>query len=401
MTPSTSSAAPWLTDHPFISFELNLGKLAARTWVLLGECSSKIDHISNVPLKPDALTRMLSIYLVKGVHGTTAIEGNTLSEDQVKRRLDKKLELPASQAYLGQEVDNIVNAYNLLIQRLEVGAPLQLTPEDLKGLNKMVLEGLDVADDVVPGEFRSHRVVVNDYRSPDPRFTPALLGRLCDWLNHAQWDEELGCPYVKPILKAIVAHLYIAWVHPFGDGNGRTARLIEFDILTRAGVPITSAHVLSDHYNKTRGAYYRALSNARRDPCDFVQYAVQGFVDGIREQLQWIWEQQTLVTWTNYVHEQFHGSASVSAHRRRDLAIALATLPEAIDARAVPTVLPQFAVWYTSERMLQRDINVLHDRRLVVRDRRGKIAPNLGLLREMLPFRNDRPTAVDRSKREA
>ena len=45
------------------------------------------------------------------------------------------------------------------------------------------------------------------------------------------------------ILKATLAHLYIAWIHPFGDGNGRTARLVEFMLLSRAGVPSPSAHL--------------------------------------------------------------------------------------------------------------------------------------------------------------
>lgn len=54
------------------------------------------------------------------------------------------------------------------------------------------------------------------------------------------------------IFKAVVAHLYLAWIHPVGDGNGRTARLVEFQILLSSGVPSPAAHLLSNHYNQTR-----------------------------------------------------------------------------------------------------------------------------------------------------
>ena len=53
------------------------------------------------------------------------------------------------------------------------------------------------------------------------------------------------------ILRAITAHLYLIWIHPFGDGNGRLARLVEFTILLKSGIPSIAAHLLSNHYNAT------------------------------------------------------------------------------------------------------------------------------------------------------
>ena len=98
------------------------------------------------------------------------------------------------------------------------------------------------------------------------------------------------------ILKATLAHLYIAWIHPYGDGNGRTARLVEFMLLARAGIPFPSAHLMSSHFNLTRNRYYRELDrssrvsgrgggNDRGDAFGFVEDAVQGFVDGLADQM--------------------------------------------------------------------------------------------------------------------
>ena len=93
-----------------------------------------------------------------------------------------------------------------------------------------------------------------------------LVERLCEWLNgddFARCDDRRET-FLRAFLRAVLAHVYIAWIHPFGDGNGRTARLVEFAILTAAGVPAISAHLLSNHYNATRDAYYRQLNQASR-----------------------------------------------------------------------------------------------------------------------------------------
>jgi hypothetical protein len=195
---------------------------------------------------------------------------------------------------------------------------------------------------------------------------------------------------VLPVLKAIMAHLYLAWIHPFGDGNGRTARLLEFDILTRAGVPPISAHVLSDHYNKTRGAYYRALSNARRDPTEFVRYAAQGFADGLREQVQRIWQQQADVTWTNYVHGLFRKRPHTFANnRRRDVAITLGHYRRAIEWKKIPEMNTDLAAAYaSSQRMIQRDINILERLGLFTLLPGGMVVANTSKLQNLLPLRN-------------
>ena len=296
---------PWLTTHPFLTFVFDARPMPASTWALLGECASKIEHVSGTPLNAKVADELRSIFLAKGIHGTTAIEGNTLSVEQVARRVQGELPLPPSQEYLGREIDNVVKAHNIVVQQLIAGVAFHVEPDDLKKLNKSVLDGLGAGQDVVPGEYRTHSVVVSDYRAPSAEFVPQLVREGCDWLNHQVWTEAVGSRFVIPILRAVLSHLYIAWIHPFADGNGRTARLIEFDLLVRAGVPIVCAHLLSDHYNRTRTAYYKALSAARQSPIHFVSYAVQGLLDMLREQLSLIRAQQTEVTWVNYVHTTF------------------------------------------------------------------------------------------------
>ena len=69
------------TTHPWLTFQLDLRKARPQLWMMLGEAQSKCEHIARVPLRPQIAQELHQVYLVKGVLATTAIEGNTLSEE--------------------------------------------------------------------------------------------------------------------------------------------------------------------------------------------------------------------------------------------------------------------------------------------------------------------------------
>lgn len=66
------------------------------------------------------------------------------------------------------------------------------------------------------------------YRCPDPRDVVELVSRLCDWLRREFAYSSGNQTFADAVVQAIVTHVYIEWIHPFGDGNGRTGRLLEF-----------------------------------------------------------------------------------------------------------------------------------------------------------------------------
>ncbi|MBN1475490.1 Fic family protein [Candidatus Sumerlaeota bacterium] len=341
---------------------------------MLGECQSKCEHLAWVPLRPSVASELNRTALIKGSAATTAIEGNTLTEEEIRRHLDGQLRLPPSREYLTCEVDNVVGEFNRIVGEVIAGRSLPLDPETIMRLNGAVLEGLDLHEGVIPGEIRSYQVGVGLYRGAPPEDCESLLRRLCEWLEEIETPE--GMRIVFAILRAVLSHLYLAWIHPFGDGNGRTARLIEFQILVDSGVPAPAAHLLSSHYNRTRAEYYRQLEQASisgGDVIPFLMYAVQGFLDGLREQLEWIRAQMWDVVWRNFVHEMFRDKTSASQTRKRHLALDLSLATEPIPISQVPKLSPRLAMAYARKtaKTLTRDINALIEMGLVRRTPEG------------------------------
>jgi len=361
------------------------------TWLLLGEAVSKSENIAGVPLDPDSAQKLHALYLAKGALATTAIEGNTLTEKEVQEHLEGRLKLPPSRRYLAQEIDNIVAACNEIRETVIRGDSGPITVDEIKRYNRLVLEDLPLQEGVVPGGFRTHSVLVGHYRGAPAEDCEFLLNRLCEWLNTLSFPAGLEPAY--SILAAIAAHLYFVWIHPFGDGNGRTARLIEFRFLLQAGFPTPAAHLLSNFYNLSRTEYYRQLDRAGQSAGkmdDFIAYAVQGLVDQLKEQLEVIREMQWETTWRNYVYERF-GKGSSTHQRRRQLVLDLANVTRDdgwVKWSDIPELSARLAQKYSSKtaKTLSRDVNAVVEMELVEREGR-KVRAKKDMILAFLPAR--------------
>lgn len=377
-----------MTKYSWITFKVNLAQLPWRSWVKLGECVAKCEQIKSVPLTPNLREELHLIYLAKGVHATTAIEGNTLTEEQVRALIQKELELPPSKQYLEQEVKNIIEACNEIAVDISKGNLGDITIEQICHYNSQVLaNNVPRAEDAVPGKIRNHSVVVGSrYRAPDAKDVVLLIERFCNWMNSPDFvNKQMSLHFA--VIKAIIAHLYFVWIHPFGDGNGRVARLLEFVILLSSGVPSPAAHLFSNHYNMTRSEYYSQLDKASKigDPTGFLSYAIQGFLDGLDEQLQYIHHHVVSVCWRDYIYEQFAAHRSSNTiKRRRDLAVKISEHGEPINKDSI-LILMRNEYRSKTERTLARDLNELERMRLVIKKKGGYVA-NKELMLQFLPF---------------
>ena len=414
----TDTRRAYQTSHPWIDFAINLARASPRLWALLGQAVAFCEQLSGAVLPPAAVRELHRVYLVKGAKATTAIENNTLTEEQVGQALDGTLDLPPSQAYLGQEVRNVLDAFEDIQAQIGGGRPPRLTPAWIAGANRAVLAGLEeqLADGIVPGEVPAFPIGVGRYRAAPREDCGYLLDRLCRWLDEDDAPGPAAAPaptgniaansdaagasdntsipprarhafqdpdrrrIAQGVLKATLAHLYIAWIHPFGDGNGRTARLVEFMLLARAGVPFPSAQLLSNHFNRTRSRYYRELDRSSRagggrgDVFGFVEYAARGFVDGLAEQCRYVEGVQLGLAWEHFVFERFRDERQTpAARRRREVVLSLTRADEPVKKRRVPSLTPLLAAEYAGKtyKTLTRDLNWLVSNDLIARGPNG------------------------------
>lgn len=392
------SNEPLVPTHDFITFAgLSVTSLEPETLLLLGECYSKCKHLAGAPLKPFLAGELSTAYLARGALATTAIEGNTLTlknaEDII---VTGSADVGQSRQYQEQEIRNVVEAIGQIHQAVIDGERIPITLDRLCELNALILRDVPDEPHVIPGQLRMEgiNVTVGHYTAPFGRDVPMLAKEFEDWLRRMREispDASEEWRFVTAFLSAVMAHLYIAWIHPFGNGNGRLARLVETQILAESGiVPIVSTQLLSNHFNLTRDAYYRSLNEARTSPARFIQYAIQGFVDGLREQIEQVKGQNLQIVWESFVHETFDrkGDHKTPEVRKRQIHLAMVlpsekgTTPE--DATNLsPKLIRAYAT--AGDRMPIRDLNELVRLGLARRVGKRKFKSRRELIQGFLP----------------
>lgn len=375
-------------SHPWITFSLNGQGLTGNNdelWLTLGECQSKCQHIAVSLVRPDVAERLHRLYLARGARASVAIEGNELTEQQAIGVVEGHANVSPAQQYMRRELENIINACNAMVQDFTAGARPTASPGRVKELNRLVLDGTALKEGVVPGEIPAHDSGVHRYRGAPREDCEFLLEELCNWLNSDAFASGEKSATAVAILKAIIAHIYIAWIHPFGDGNGRTARLLEFQILMDAGVPAPACHLLSNHYNHTRIEYYTRLDEASASGgriVPFCRYALGGMHEGLADQIREIDEYQRSTLWRDYVNTQL-GTSRKSDHRQRTIILALSQKEEAVPLSAIANLTLELSGLYRplSDRTLKRDMRRLTLLGLVAQPASGSYVANKELLR--------------------
>lgn len=377
-------------DYPHLAFRKRW-QITESTAYELGQCDAIIQAISNAPLLPGYHSKLLTVSLTKGAQATTAIEGNNLSDEEVRLVADG-IPLPASKEYQQVEVRNILDAYNALLREVADDNKCELiTSGLLLRFHQMIGKNLGVHFDAIPGEFRQDNRTVGPYRAPQHEDVSELISLMCDWVAR-EFHFSAGQTFVEAVIQAIVTHLYIEWIHPFADGNGRTGRLVEFYVLLRAGNPDIASHILSNFYNETRAEYYRQIDLAykRNDLSGFISYAVQGLRDGLLKTLRSIEESQFAITWRKLVYDRFSDRkyTKKTVHKRQQaLALAL-PIGQWVSAHSVNFLTPEIAKLYATltDRTIARDVELLAEMSLVIRNG-DQIQANTDLLKHQVPRR--------------
>lgn len=208
---------------------------------------------------------------IKTIHSSLAIEGNTLSEDEVRDIINGKPVVAPNRQI--QEVKNAIRIYDLYSQ---------LNPfaeKDLLKAHSVMMEAL--TDDA--GRYRSGGVGVFGesgliHMAPPPQRVPELMGELFAWLKKSK-DHLL--------IRSCVFHYEFEFIHPFSDGNGRTGRLWQSLILGRLN-PLFEHLSVENMVYANQQEYYNAIatSSAEGQSGPFIDFMLNEILKALQKSIK-------------------------------------------------------------------------------------------------------------------
>lgn len=236
--------------------------------------------ILNAPLIPKWEVSLRREALLRSAHSSTAIEGNPLTLEQVSelaagrdimvRRKDKK------------EVLNYLEALEKIPEFAE-RKPFKLS--DLLELHKLITRDTleNPADE---GSLRNQQVAVVNRATGQIIFMPPPTDRVANLVEEfLEWFNSEEANEIDPVIEAGLAHYELVRIHPFVDGNGRTARVMASIVLFKRAFDIKRFFALDDYYDKDRRAYYAALKTVDQDKLDLTGW-LEYFTEGVAVSLK-------------------------------------------------------------------------------------------------------------------
>lgn len=210
--------------------------------------------VSALPITVSVLTSLRESARLISTHYSTQIEGNRLTQEQVEdvihggtfpnRERDER------------EVKDYYKALDYLDDLIKKNTPL-IEEHDIKVLHSLVMNGK-----IKPTPYRDGQNVIRDsgsgaivYMPPEAKDVSNLMGELISWINEQLIEGELPVPMI-----AAIVHYQFATIHPYYDGNGRTARLLTNWVLHKSGYGLKGIYSLEEYYARNLQAYYQALS---------------------------------------------------------------------------------------------------------------------------------------------
>lgn len=233
-----------------------------------------------IKLKEDWIADMQKQALILESHHSTHIEGTALSLEQARSILEGK-KVKGVNRDDERELLNYKKAMDFISKYLGKEDPV--TEGVVRELHKIIVQAVR-GGQADPGSYRKiQNYVVNSrtreviYTPPPPLEVPHLMKEFTDWMNKT---EDLS-----PVLVAGIAQFQFVHIHPFIDGNGRSARLLSTLILYKTGYDFKRLFTISEYYDQNRPAYYQAIQSVRRNNLDMTVW-LEYFVEGLHSQMK-------------------------------------------------------------------------------------------------------------------
>jgi len=213
--------------------------------------------------------------------GSARIEGNnTTIAEYIETKLTETKKVPPSI----KEIQNIEKAMAFIEQNVN---DYPINRAFLSEMHKMIVDGLlpppEGEGDSTPGEYRKRNLKINksSHRPPEWLKVDDYMNELIDFVN-----REDSSKY--DLLKAAIAHHRFVWIHPYGNGNGRTVRLFTYAMLVKTGFNVNVGRIINPTavFCSNRNDYYNFLSEADKGTNEGIMAWVEYVLKGLKEEIE-------------------------------------------------------------------------------------------------------------------
>lgn len=266
----------------------------------LAEAKSAVLSLRTIPYQRRWVEALQQLELKREVAGTSRIEGADLTERELQIAMSPSPEQLMTRSQ--RQAHAAVRTYRWIAQ-----IPNDRPIDDglIREIHRHIVTGAD-DDHCPPGVLRA---ADQNVTFGNPRHRGVEGGEACDRLFR-EFTQALQREYRDhdPLVQAIAAHYHLAALHPFLDGNGRTARALEALLLQRAGLRDTSFIAMSNYYYDEKAAYLAALADARRlehDLTPFLAFSLRGVALQCRRLLAEIQHELSRELFKNLMYDLF------------------------------------------------------------------------------------------------
>lgn len=307
--------------------------------------------IDNAPLVPAWEAKFRDEAFAKTVHFGTKIEGNDLSQEQAEQvvRLNttsdteeivKKTGIMARERDI-QEVINYRNVLSWIDSKQAPNFSSVFTVETLRKLHALTVDRL--IDNEYVGAYRDKQVIVKSatsgsivFRPPVSIEIPYLIDDFFQWMYSDEADQ------LHPVFLAAITHYQLVFVHPFIEGNGRTARAMATLLLYLKGYDFKKFFSLEQYFDSDVEAYYQALLSVQQSPMNDMTYWLEYFCYGVAIEVDKVKDQVTKLSKDLKLKKQLGQQVALS--ERQIVILELFQNQEEVTSDDMQRVLPNISV---------------------------------------------------------
>jgi Fic family protein len=272
-----------MSEAKFIHYDLKLVEPSFGS--TLTDLIIELDYLRKKQLggstHPKVFFQLKHIFHTLESIGSARIEGNnTTIAEYIETKLTETKKVPPSI----KEIQNIEKAMAFIEQNVN---DYPINRSFLSEMHKMIVDGLlpppEGEGDSTPGEYRKRNLKINksSHKPPEWLKVDDYMNELIDFVNREDSPKY-------DLLKAAVAHHRFVWIHPYGNGNGRTVRLFTYAMLVKTGFNVNIGRIINPTavFCSNRNDYYNFLSEADKGTDEGIMAWVEYVLKGLKEEIE-------------------------------------------------------------------------------------------------------------------